>query len=235
MLMDIGHAAFGLDMQSASRIYFINPVLNPQIEAQAVGRARRISQMKPVTVETLVLRGSLEEVIMRRKKEMTQAEQRKCKSILDDRPIFEWILNPKILPLPAAGAEGLSQTAMLHEPQFLFGQGFGRTIDENEDLAPLISSPTSPASMSMTATAPKRQDAIPIREQVCGASLVEAANGHIQLPLQPGSSRKRTFDSPGGPSSMPTFSCTSKTVDFGAAPASPRPSRRVRFAGGDDD
>ena len=128
LLMDITQAAFGLDMRSASRIYFINPVLNPQVEAQAIGRARRISQKKPVTVETLVLRGSIEEVIIRRRKEMSQAEQRKCRSILDDRPIYEWILNPGILPLPN-GQGGPNQTTALRTPQFIFGREFGRAVE----------------------------------------------------------------------------------------------------------
>ncbi len=132
--MDITQAAFGLDMRSASRIYFINPVLNPQVEAQAIGRARRISQKKPVTVETLVLRGSIEEVIVRRRKEMSQAEQRKCRSILDDKPIYEWILNPSILPLPDA-QRAPNQTAMLQTPQFIFGRGFGRAVEHpDQDL-----------------------------------------------------------------------------------------------------
>jgi SNF2 family DNA or RNA helicase len=78
--MDISQAAFGLDMRSASRIYFLSPVLNPQVEAQAIGRARRISQQKPVTVETLVLRGSIEEFMVERRKNMTQAEHRKVKT-----------------------------------------------------------------------------------------------------------------------------------------------------------
>ncbi|KAK4153560.1 P-loop containing nucleoside triphosphate hydrolase protein [Chaetomidium leptoderma] len=144
LLMDITQAAFGLDMKSASRIYFINPVLNPQVEAQAIGRARRISQHKPVTVETLVLRGSVEEVIVRRRAEMTLAEQRRCRrSILDDRPIYEWILEARILAGPPTppppplvdrpveaeaetAAAGPEQMAKLRSPQFVFGRGFGR-------------------------------------------------------------------------------------------------------------
>ncbi|KAH8893842.1 helicase-like protein [Thozetella sp. PMI_491] len=134
LLMDITQAAFGLDMRSASRIYFVNPVLNPQVEAQAIGRARRISQQKPVTVETLVLRGSIDEVIVRRRGEMSQAEQRKCRSILDDRPLYEWILNARLLPLPAA-AGGLDQTAPLRHPQPVFGRGFGQGVDDpDQDL-----------------------------------------------------------------------------------------------------
>src|SRR5450432_3959989 len=36
LLMDISQAAFGLDISAASRVYFINPPINKQVEAQAV-------------------------------------------------------------------------------------------------------------------------------------------------------------------------------------------------------
>ncbi|KAJ4413936.1 hypothetical protein N0V82_008241 [Gnomoniopsis sp. IMI 355080] len=127
LLMDIAQAAFGLDMRAASRIYFISPVLNPQVEAQAVGRVRRISQQRRVSVETLVLKDSLEEVIMERKQSMTQAEHRKCKTILDDGPIYEWIRNAKIIALPDIDVEdGPAQMASLKVPQYIFGREFGR-------------------------------------------------------------------------------------------------------------
>jgi len=140
--MDITQAAFGLDMRSASRIYFINPVLNPQIQAQAIGRACRISQKKPVTVETLVLRGSLEEMIVKRRGEMSQAELWKTHTILDDKPIYEWILNAKILPLPGRSGgdsgegepSGVEQMARLETPQLIFGRGFGRGVHPDQDL-----------------------------------------------------------------------------------------------------
>jgi hypothetical protein len=133
MLMDINQAAFGLDMRSASRIYFISPVMNPQVVAQAIGRARRISQQKPVSVETLVLRNSIEEVMIDRREQMTQFEHSKVKNVLDDGKIKEWIRNSRIIPMSDA-KEGLEQTAMLLSPQFIFGRGFGRTIDPDEDL-----------------------------------------------------------------------------------------------------
>ncbi|KAI1094274.1 SNF2 family N-terminal domain-containing protein [Rostrohypoxylon terebratum] len=133
LLMDLTQAAFGLDMRSASRIYFISPVLNPQVEAQAIGRARRISQQKPVSVETLVLRNSIEEVIVNRRKQMTYAEHCKVKSILDDRLIYQWILNAKIIPMPEE-EDGVAQTAMLEVPQFVFGRGFGRELHPDEGL-----------------------------------------------------------------------------------------------------
>ncbi|KAK1972632.1 hypothetical protein LY78DRAFT_235754 [Colletotrichum sublineola] len=125
ILMDLTQAAVGLDMKAASRIYFINPVLNPQIQMQAIGRARRISQQKPVTVETLVLRGSIEEVIVERKKSMSQIEHWKCKSILDDRPIYNWVRNASIIPLAKDQNDYLAQTVLLKHPQPIFGGKLG--------------------------------------------------------------------------------------------------------------
>ncbi|KAI6353303.1 hypothetical protein MCOR25_009057 [Pyricularia grisea] len=135
MLMDLKQAAFGLNMNSASRIYFVNPVLNPQVEAQAIGRARRIGQSKDVTVETLVLRGTLEELIVERKKKMTQEEHRRIKSIMDDRPFYEWFQNARILPLPDVAADdGPGQMAPLAVPVPLFGRGSGQIIHPDQDL-----------------------------------------------------------------------------------------------------
>lgn len=132
--MDLTQSAFGLDMRAASRIYFMHPILNPQVQAQAIGRVRRISQQKPVSVETLVLRGSIEEVIVERKNSMSQAEHWKCKSLLDDQPIYNWILNASITPLPEGKPSKLQQMAPLKHPRPIFGRGFGREVHPDEDL-----------------------------------------------------------------------------------------------------
>lgn len=134
--MDLSQAAFGLDMKAASRIYFINPVLNPQVEAQAIGRARRVSQQKPVTVETLVLRNSLDEVILERKEHMTQAEHRQAKSLLDISSIYNWIKNTEIQDMPVVDDSDLSQMIPLEVSHHVFGIGFGRTIHPDDGLLP---------------------------------------------------------------------------------------------------
>ncbi|KAI1631681.1 SNF2 family N-terminal domain-containing protein [Biscogniauxia mediterranea] len=128
LLMDISQAAFGLDMRSASRIYFTTPVLNLQVQAQAVGRARRVSQQKPVTVETLVLRHSIEELVVSRREHMSPAEHCRVRNWLDDRQMYEWILNARIVDMPEGVEDGVAQTAMLEVPQFVFGRGFGREL-----------------------------------------------------------------------------------------------------------
>ncbi|KAM0427570.1 hypothetical protein ACHAPT_007531 [Fusarium lateritium] len=141
LLMDITQAAFGLDIRVASRIYFISPVLNPQVEAQAIGRARRISQQKPVSVETLVLRNSIEEIIIERKQHMTQAEHDAAKTILQVERIYNWIKDARIIPLPNGKTSTESQMAPLLTPQYVFGRGFGRTMHPDDGLV-LDDSPT---------------------------------------------------------------------------------------------
>ncbi|KAI0398581.1 hypothetical protein F5Y17DRAFT_9517 [Xylariaceae sp. FL0594] len=133
MLMDIRQAALGLDLQSASRIYFISPVMNPHVQAQAIGRARRVGQTKPVSVETLVLRHSIEEVIVQKKVRMTLSENMKLKNVLDVGPINEWIRNSKIVPMGHV-EEGPGQTKMLSSPPHIFGRGFTRVANPDEDL-----------------------------------------------------------------------------------------------------
>ncbi|KAJ2902562.1 hypothetical protein MKZ38_000392 [Zalerion maritima] len=165
LLMDTSLAAFGLDMRAASRIYFVSPVLNPQVEAQAIGRARRISQgldllgssrssssspgeeedqardrggeeisppPRTVHVETLVLKDSLEEVVVERKGTMTREEHRRCKTILDVGPVREWVLGSRIIPLGTSGAGAPAeeppveaQLAPLAAPQSVFRREHG--------------------------------------------------------------------------------------------------------------
>lgn len=233
--MDISQAAFGLDMRSASRIYFINPVLDPQVEAQAIARSRRLDQEKPVTVETLVLRESIEELIVKRRREMTQAEQRRCKTILDDRPIYDWILNAKIIPLPEGEIDGLEQTAMLKTPQFVFGRGFGRGYSHpDEDLVALPESPNGISRRTAPAPVPgiaAMETDGPPDESGTLDTIAPKGKGAVVF-IKP--VRKRPLAPESGPSSSDEVSTSQgSTPDSGLLPT--RPARRVRFAADDDD
>lgn len=132
--MDLSQAAFGLDMRAASRVYFINPVLNPQIETQAIARVRRISQGKAVSVETLVLKNSIDEVILERRDHMTQAEHGKAKTILDVTSINNWIRNAKIVPVGDPGDTVAAQMVPLATPLPIFGKGDGRSAGSDDGL-----------------------------------------------------------------------------------------------------
>lgn len=63
LIMDLKQAAHGLNFSSASRVFFVNPPWRPEVEAQAIKRAHRIGQNRPVHVETLVLKGTVEEAM----------------------------------------------------------------------------------------------------------------------------------------------------------------------------
>ncbi|EGW31266.1 uncharacterized protein SPAPADRAFT_67342 [Spathaspora passalidarum NRRL Y-27907] len=75
LIMDLRLAAHGLTILSATRVYFISPVWSQSIEAQAIKRAHRIGQTKDVYVETLILKGTLEEEIYKRRTNDVEQEQ----------------------------------------------------------------------------------------------------------------------------------------------------------------
>ncbi|KAF9112099.1 hypothetical protein BGX27_003981 [Mortierella sp. AM989] len=74
IIMDIKHGAHGIDLSSASRVYFVSPVWRTDTMRQAVKRAHRIGQIRPVYVETLVIKDSLEEAILNRRIEIENHE-----------------------------------------------------------------------------------------------------------------------------------------------------------------
>ncbi|MCJ1472089.1 hypothetical protein MMC13_000736 [Lambiella insularis] len=123
LLMDLRQAAHGLNVASASRIFFVNPVWSPSVEAQAIKRAHRIGQTRPVHVETLVLKGTFEEQLLERRKVMTTDEhQQAAKSILDDRPMNNMIKNLAFVPLSNGdGEDKYHQMAPLRYPRPVFG------------------------------------------------------------------------------------------------------------------
>lgn len=85
LLMDLKQASHGLHVASASWVFIVSPIWQPNIESQAIKRAHRIGQTKPVYVETLVLKDTLEEKILHRRRQMSNAELVKAeKSLLDD-------------------------------------------------------------------------------------------------------------------------------------------------------
>lgn len=122
MLLDIRCGALGLDINSASRIYFINPCNRPNIEAQAIKRAHRIGQTRPVYVETLVAKGTVEEAIFERAKAMTRTEHQVTKTLEDDQKIKDIVMEAPAIPVDPAEAFGERQMARLQTPLQVFGR-----------------------------------------------------------------------------------------------------------------
>jgi len=121
LLMDVKQAAHGLNICSASRIYFVNPVCRPDIEAQAIKRAHRIGQTRKVFVETLVLAGTIEEKMHERAKRMTNLEHH-VSHLEDDYGMREIIQGASIIPVMEHEKSGSGQMAPLDVPQRLWGR-----------------------------------------------------------------------------------------------------------------
>jgi superfamily II DNA or RNA helicase len=63
-LISLKAGGFGLNLTAADYVVIADPWWNPAAEDQAMGRAHRIGQLRPVTVYRLVNKGSLEERIV---------------------------------------------------------------------------------------------------------------------------------------------------------------------------
>jgi SNF2 family DNA or RNA helicase len=63
-LISLKAGGFGLNLTAADYVLIVDPWWNPAAEDQALGRAHRIGQLRPVTVYRLVTAGSIEERIV---------------------------------------------------------------------------------------------------------------------------------------------------------------------------
>ena len=64
MLVSLKAGNAGLNLNTASQVIILDPFWNPYIEEQAVDRAHRIGQMRPVTVHRVLIAGTVEDRII---------------------------------------------------------------------------------------------------------------------------------------------------------------------------
>ncbi len=75
-LISLKAGGFGLNLTEADLVYLLDPWWNPAAESQAIDRAHRIGQDRPVTVRRLVAAGTIEEKVLalqRRKQDLFDA------------------------------------------------------------------------------------------------------------------------------------------------------------------
>lgn len=150
LLMDLRQASHGLHVASASRVFIVNPIWRPNVESQAIKRAHRIGQTKPVFVETLVLKDTLEEKMLRRRKEMSNSEMQHAeKDMLDDSTMSSIIQHERFYPLPEN--DELIRPAYLQEPSGFFDR---HELPIPDDYADAISSTTNNYPISPTKRRP---------------------------------------------------------------------------------
>jgi hypothetical protein len=105
-------------------VFFINPPCKPHQEAQAIKRAHRIGQQRRVYVETLILRGTIEEAMFNRSKAMTREEHVHAeKELLNDQGVARIIQTAELLPVGEDNGDGWREMAPLRVPLQIFGRG----------------------------------------------------------------------------------------------------------------
>ncbi|CAH9113778.1 unnamed protein product [Cuscuta epithymum] len=78
LLMD-GSAALGLDLSFVSHVYVMEPIWDKSMEEQVISRAHRMGATRPIYVETLTMRGSIEEQMLKFLEDPDE-----CRSLLNE-------------------------------------------------------------------------------------------------------------------------------------------------------
>lgn len=90
-LISLKAGGFGLNLTEADYCFVCDPWWNPAAEAQAVDRAHRIGQTRPVTVYRLVSAGTIEEKVV----ELQDKKRRLFDAVVDDGDLFGTVISPE--------------------------------------------------------------------------------------------------------------------------------------------
>jgi hypothetical protein len=185
LLIDVKHAAHGLNISSASRIYFVNPVCRPDVEAQAIKRAHRIGQTRPVFVQTLLLKDTIEAKMYERAKRMTSAEHHVVSHLEDDDGMREIIQGAGLMSVSENESSGAGQMALLEVPQRLWARpGWRDTLSKSNFSSAKFSRAGESAALDDGQTVPSRKRKGKEKEKAKGKKSVQLAIPPPPTPLR---------------------------------------------------
>lgn len=145
----------GLDLHCASRVVFAEPVWQRDLELQALKRAYRIGQTRPVHVTTLVIKDTFEERILDRRRELARGQEDKSvtKTMEDDGTMRDFIANPRFIP-PAA--QDRDSTRELRQAIEVFPSAMGHQ-EGVITVIPIPAPPTATGGQHLGPNAERRQ------------------------------------------------------------------------------
>lgn len=182
LLMDLKQASQGLHVAAASRVYIVSPIWDQAMESQAIKRAHRIGQRREVVVETLILKGTFEEDLIKRRKQRAddvnstdpgghqskKSASKKSKGapgnpMLDDYVMVKVLKNIKFLKLDHEDEN--RKWVRLSPPIPLFKADESSNVGRDEIAPDLSSDKTSPPSIHPSFTGNSQfhsQDSAPL-------------------------------------------------------------------------
>ncbi|KAK7243355.1 hypothetical protein RIF29_38148 [Crotalaria pallida] len=80
LVMD-GSAALGLDLSFATRVFLMEPIWDRSMEEQVISRAHRMGASRPIHVETLAMRGTIEEQMLEFFQDADECRRYPCKDV----------------------------------------------------------------------------------------------------------------------------------------------------------
>ncbi|KAM0746581.1 hypothetical protein T439DRAFT_329684 [Meredithblackwellia eburnea MCA 4105] len=115
LLLDAKLGGRGVHLTGADRVIMLEPIWIPDLEVQAVKRAHRLGQTKPVDVQVLVIRDSYEDELLKRRGQLSQSDFGKTKQPQRDDKLREMLQSAKYLdPIPTNGPV-LSRTPVFRD------------------------------------------------------------------------------------------------------------------------
>ncbi|KAK4703486.1 hypothetical protein P7C70_g2733, partial [Phenoliferia sp. Uapishka_3] len=113
ILVDAKMGGRGMQLDSANRVIMLEPIWVPDLEVQAAKRAHRLGQTKPVDLQVLVITGSYEDSLLKRRGQLNQIDFLTTKKPQRDSKLSAQYLEPSAIELGSLPASLVTRMPLI--------------------------------------------------------------------------------------------------------------------------